>query len=246
MKAIIIEDEEPARDLLKHYLAFDKGIELIGEFADGFSGLMAINNEKPDLVFLDIQLPKLNGFEILELIEVMPQIIFTTAYDEFAIRAFDLNATDYLLKPYAKERFLQALSRAKERFALASQGNEQEYKDLKEVAYCAPMSRIVVKDNKGIHIIALDDVFCIEAQDDYVFIHTSQGRYMKKQTMKSLQERLSPNQFIRVHRSFIANILQIERIEPYEKDSFVAVLKNGMRIRVSTSGYKILREQLNF
>ncbi|HPF93312.1 MAG TPA: LytTR family DNA-binding domain-containing protein [Tenuifilaceae bacterium] len=246
MKLIIVEDEQPARDLLKHYLAFDETIEIIGEYADGFSGALAINRDKPDIVLLDIQLPKLNGFELLELLDVSPQIIFTTAYDEYAIKAFELNATDYLLKPFSKERFSQALQRAKEKAIVRNDKHQEENVSVKAIANEMPLNRVVVKDSKGIHIIAMNDIFYIEAQDDYIMIYCTQGRYMKKQTMKSIEQRLNPMQFVRVHRSYIANVLEIDKLEPYEKDSYIATIKNGETIKVSASGYKLLREQLDF
>jgi len=243
MKAIIVEDEQPARDLLRHYLSFDDSIEIIGEYADGFSGVMAINRDKPDLVFLDIQLPKLNGFELLELIDLSPQIIFTTAYDDYAIKAFELNATDYLLKPFSKDRFLQALGKAKEKIEIKNPMKEE----ILSISNSSPLvSRVVVKDGNGIHIIAINDIYCIEAQDDYIFIYSRQGRYLKKQTMKNIEKRLNPSQFIRVHRSYIANVLQIDKLELYEKDSYMATLKNDKRIKVSAAGYKLLRAQLDF
>lgn len=246
MRAIIVEDEMLARDLIKHYLHMDKEIELIGEYADGFSGAIAINRDKPDLVFLDIQLPKLNGFELIELLDRLPQIIFTTAYDEFAIKAFELNATDYLLKPFSQDRFLKALSKAKEQWASKVQDAELPHEGIMAMAQSAPINRVVVKDSKRIHIIANSDIYYIEAQDDYLFIHSTQGRFMKKQTMKSMEDRLSHQHFVRVHRSFIVNVLQIERLEPYEKDSYVAILKNEKRIRVSAAGYKLLKAKLRF
>lgn len=246
MKTIIVEDEQPARDILRHYLSFDDSIEIIGEYVDGFSGVMAINRDKPDLVFLDIQLPKLNGFELLELIDVTPLIIFTTAYDEYAIKAFELNAIDYLLKPFSKERFLQALGRAKEKTELAMGSRSTAYEEIKNIASSTPLNRVVVKDSNGIHIIAINDIYCIEAQDDYIFIYSRQGRYIKKQTMKSIEKRLNSSQFIRVHRSYIANVLQIDKLEPYEKDSYIAILKNDKKVKVSAAGYKLLRAQLDF
>ncbi|MDD2196970.1 MAG: LytTR family DNA-binding domain-containing protein, partial [Bacteroidales bacterium] len=185
-------------------------------------------------------------FELLELIDITPLIIFSTAYDEYAIKAFELNAIDYLLKPFSKDRFLQALGRAKEKFEKELGSRNTAYEEIKHIASCTPLNRVVVKDSNGIHIIATNDIYCIEAQDDYIFIYSTQGRYIKKQTMKSIEKRLNPVQFIRVHRSYIANVLQIDKLEPYEKDSFIAILKNDKKVKVSAAGYKLLRAQLDF
>lgn len=246
MKAILVEDEEPARDLLKRYLEPYSDIELIGEYIDGFEGAKAINKLNPDIVFLDIQLPRINGIEVLELLEHSPMIIFTTAYDEFAIKAFEKNAVDYLMKPFSRERFSQAIERAKTRIASQKQ-TSQDIQELSEsLTNDRFLDRIVVKTNQAINVIPTDEINYLEAQDDYVMIHTSTNRYMKKQTMKYFEDRLDPNNFIRIHRSYIAKITSISKLEPYEKDSYLAVLKNGAKLKVSSSGYKVLKERLSF
>jgi two-component system LytT family response regulator len=246
MRIVIVEDEQPARDLLKNYLSSNPDISIIGEYADGFSAAVAINRDKPDLVLLDIQLPRLSGFEMLEILDHNPLIIFTTAYDEFAIKAFEQNATDYLLKPFSKERFMLALQRASDKL-LSNPNLSKSASDMAvDLNSALPLNRLVVKDNKGIHVIAAQDIQYIEAQDDYIMIYCKQGRFMKKQTLKSIEERLNPQLFVRVHRSYIANVQEINRIEPYEKDSYIAVLKNDARIKVSAAGYKVLRQELDF
>jgi two-component system, LytTR family, response regulator len=246
MKAIIIEDEEPARDLLRKYLEPFNDIEVIGEYIDGFEGAKAINQLKPDLVFLDIQLPRLTGIEVLELLDHAPMIIFTTAYDEFAIKAFEKNAVDYLMKPFSKDRFAQAIERVKSRIA-SKQPQEQNIQNLAEnLATDTFLNRIVVRTPKEMAVIPVDNILYIEAQDDYVMIHTSNSRHMKKQTMKYFEERLNPEQFARIHRTYIANINQIHKLEPYSKDTYVAILKNGVKLTVSNSGYKALKELLSF
>jgi two-component system LytT family response regulator len=246
MKAIIIEDEEPARDLLKRYLEPFNDIEVIGEYIDGFEGAKAINRLKPDLVFLDIQLPRLTGIEILELLDYAPIIIFTTAYDEYAIKAFEKNAVDYLMKPFSKERFAQAIERVKSRIT-SKRPDEQNTQQLAEnLTTDSCLNRIVVKTPKAMVVIPVDDILYLEAQDDYVMIHTSDARHIKKQTMKYFEERLNSEQFVRIHRSFIANISHINKLEPYSKDSYIAVLKNGVKLMVSNTGYKSLKELLSF
>ena len=246
MKAIIIEDEEPARDLLRKYLEPFTDIEVIGEYIDGFEGAKAINQLKPDLVFLDIQLPRLTGIEVLELLDHSPMLIFTTAYDEYALKAFEKNAVDYLMKPFSKDRFAKAIDRVKSRHA-TQPSNEQNIQQLAEnLTAESKICRIVVKSPKAMVVIPVDDILYLEAQDDYVMIHTSDSRHMKKQTMKYFEDRLNPEQFVRIHRSFIANVSQITKLEPYAKDSFIAVLKNGVKLNVSSTGYKSLKSKLSF
>jgi len=246
MKAIIVEDEEPARDLLRKYLEPFTDIEIIGEYIDGFEGAKAINQLKPDLVFLDIQLPRLTGLEVLELLEHAPMLIFTTAYDEYAIKAFEKNAVDYLMKPFSRDRFSQAIERAKIRLKSKPDTEQSIHQLAENLTAETTLSRIVVKTPKAMIVIPVDDILYLEAQDDYVMIHTSESRHMKKQTMKFFEDRLSPEQFVRVHRSFIANVSHINKLEPYTKDSFIAVLKNGTKINVSNAGYKALKERLSF
>ncbi|MFO8021029.1 MAG: LytTR family DNA-binding domain-containing protein [Perlabentimonas sp.] len=246
MKVIIVEDEELARDLLKDYLASEQDVELIGEYGDGFSAAIGINKDKPDVVFLDIQLPRLNGFEMLEVLDHTPQIIFSTAYDDYAISAFEQNATDYLLKPYSKERLAAALTRARERMNHGASSEKNAGELASDLTQQMPLDRIVVKDSKGINVIPTNDVHYIEAQDDYIMIYSTQGRFLKKQTMKSIMQRLNPGLFVRVHRSYILNILEIARIEPYTKDSYIAILKGGAKVSLSETGYKALREKLDF
>lgn len=246
MRVIIIEDEEPARELVKQFLRNETDIELVGEYSDGFSGAVAINKDKPDLIFLDIQLPRLSGFEMLEVLDHNPQIVFTTAYDEYAIKAFEQNATDYLLKPFSKDRFALALNKAREKMISSKTANKLASEMAEDLSTFLPLERMVIKDTKGIHVISTNDIHYIEAQDDYIMIYCNQGRFMKKQTMKSLELRLNPKKFVRIHRSYIVNVVDITRIEPYEKDSFIAILNNGSKVKVSASGYKNLKEHLDF
>jgi two-component system, LytTR family, response regulator len=246
IKTIIIEDEQPARDLVKHYLSFHPNIEIIGEFSDGFSGLKGINELKPDLVFLDIQMPKLTGFELLELLDEYPQIIFTTAFDQFALKAFEMNAVDYLLKPFSQDRFNQAVSKVTD-----NHGNSTSSEKVKKLSeHIAENSdlldRIVVKTGSKIKVIPVDQVLYVESQDDYVMIYSSDGKYLKQQTMKYMEQHLDPKRFIRIHRSYIANIDTIKQLELYEKNSYVAVLTNGAKLKVSDSGYKVLKSVMRF
>jgi two-component system LytT family response regulator len=237
-KAIIIEDEPLARDLIKNYLANEDDIELIGEFDNGFSGLKAINELKPDLVFLDVQMPKLTGIELLELLDEFPKIIFTTAYDEYAIKAFELNATDYLLKPFSKERFSQALNKVREK---SSDIGELK----KHISETKQLDKIVVKSNDKIDIIQLNEILYFEAQDDYVMIYTKTGKFLKYETMKYLEEHLDVSKFIRIHRSFIINVNEMQKIEKFGKDNYQVILSGNINLSVSRSRYQDLKQFLN-
>ncbi len=245
--AIIIEDEKPARDLVKKYLESVERVELIGEYDNGFSGLKAINELHPDMIFLDVQMPKLTGFEMLELIDYKPDIVFTTAYDNYAIKAFEQNAVDYLLKPFSKVRFDEAMSRLFNR--LEVQDNKSDHLDrirkhLQESE--EEIHRVVIKKSGKIHVISTEKIDYLEAQDDYVMIYTPGERFLKQQTMKYFDKHLNPEMFIRVHRSYIVNVQSIDRIEPYEKTNFILILKNGSKVPVSRSGMQVLKGKLNF
>jgi two-component system LytT family response regulator len=247
IRTLIIEDEQPARDLLRSFLSSFEEIDLIGECSDGFSGLKTINETQPDLVFLDIQMPKLTGFEMLELLDELPEVVFTTAYDQFAIQAFELNAVDYLMKPFAKQRLRQAVDKVIERFKTRHSSRE-EVKSLMDHIHSKPqpIDRVVVKSGTKIHIIPVDDIEQVEAQDDYVMIHSPEGRFLKKETMAYFEQNLPQDHFIRIHRSNIVNIKQIQRMEQYGKESYVLVLKNGNKLSVSKHRIKDLKKELNF
>ncbi|MEI6821340.1 MAG: LytTR family transcriptional regulator DNA-binding domain-containing protein [Bacteroidota bacterium] len=246
MRTIIIEDEEPGRIIIRSFVSERDDIEIVGEAKDGFEGMKLINELKPDLIFLDIQMPKLTGFEMLELLgNNHPQIIFTTAFDEFAIKAFELNAVDYLLKPFSKDRLNQAIDRAIER------KNKKEGIPLKQINQLndfintnKSIERIMVKERDKIVVIPVDDIYYIEAQDDYVMVYTKDEEHLKEKTMKTLEEQLDKNKFIRIHRSYIANITQIDKIQLYEKESYMVIMTNGAKIRASKAGYKRLKEVL--
>jgi two-component system, LytTR family, response regulator len=247
IRTLIIEDESPARELVKHYLKDHDTIEIIGECADGFCGLKKISELKPDLVFLDIQMPKLTGFEMLEVLEEKPEIIFTTAYDQYAIRAFELNAVDYLLKPFHKERFDEALKKAIARIS-SDAGNK---KKSGAIFHNIPVSqgtvsRIVVRKGNSINIIPIDQVRYVEAQDDFVMIYHTAGKALKQQTMKFYEANLPKENFVRIHRSYIVRIEEIKRIEPYSKDNHIAILQSGDKLPVSKAGYKHLKDELSF
>lgn len=245
IKALIIDDEKPARDLILAFLKPHKHIEVAGTCANGFEGVKAIQEHKPDLIFLDIQMPKLSGFEMLELLDEIPLIIFSTAFDQYAIRAFELSAADYLLKPYTEQRFNEALEKVLQKINQKSDGQKianqliQESRQWKDT-----LDRVAVRFGNKIVIIPVHKIECIEAQDDYVCIYSEGKKYLKQMTMKYLDDALPRNRFVRVHRSYIINIDQIDRLEAYSKDTYLAILKNGEKVSVSRTGYGALREAL--
>jgi two-component system LytT family response regulator len=245
IRAIIIDDESLARELVVSYLDTEKDIEVLGQYSNGFEGLKAINELKPDLVFLDVQMPKLTGFELLELLDRPCNIVFTTAYNEYAIKAFEHNAIDYLLKPFSKDRFQSALTKAKERIGNAST-NEDQIEKIKSHNDESDelINRVVVKSRNKIDVIAINKIKYFEAQDDYVMIYTNEGRYLKQKTMKYFESHLCSNEFCRIHRSYLVRIDQISQLQPYEKDNWVVILKSGESLKVSRNGFKLLKKKL--
>lgn len=246
IKALIIEDEKPATDLLLHYLKSFPQIKILGTFSDGFSGLKAINEIRPQLVFLDIQMPKLTGLEILELLEYKPALIFTTAYDQYAVKAFEANAVDYLLKPFHNDRFNVAVNKAIERilqnenFQPVIQSTIQSLEQRPE-----KIERIAVRTGSKIQVIPTEQILYLEADGDYVKIHTKEGNFLKEKTMRYFEASLTENKFVRIHRSYIVNVDMIQKVEYYDKESHVAVLKNNENLKVSSAGYKLLRKAIN-
>ena len=239
-KVIIIDDEPLARSIVIEYIQHFPDLVVSQVCSNGFEGLKAIQQYKPDLIFLDIQMPKINGFEMLELIENPPAVIFTTAFDEYAIKAFEAHAIDYLLKPFNQERFEKAIKKWREQ--KQSTGERQTKQLLDDVALTPPQSqRIVIKDGSKIKIIPVQDIFYLEAADDFVKVFTKEGYYLKNKTMGHFEQVLDPSQFVRSHRSYIVNLQQITRIDPYEKDNHVAVLRSGAKVPVSRTGYPKLK-----
>jgi two-component system LytT family response regulator len=243
IKTVLIDDEPLARSIVSEYLQYYPEIQIMQECNDGFEGVKAIAQHRPDLIFLDIQMPKINGFEMLELIEQPPSVIFTTAFDEYAIKAFEAHAIDYLLKPFSKDRFQKAISK------WLQQRNQQETKTpveklSEEIRQPEERNRIVVKENGNIRIIPVGEIIYIEAYDDYVKIFTTKEMFLKKKTMSFYEQALDESQFVRVHRSYIIQLSQLTRIEPLEKDTHVALLKNNTRVPLSKSGYSKLKATL--
>ena len=245
INAIIIDDEELARELIKNYLKDFGDIRIIGECENGFEGIKAITELKPDLVFLDIQMPKINGFEMIELIKEPPEIIFITAHNDFAIKAFEMNAVDYLLKPYSQERLVSAVQKAIERIRTGA-GQGGILTRLVSQPLAEPLERIVVKSGTKIKVIPVDRIVYLEAEDDYIMIYTDEGKHLKQGTMKYYEDHLDGSKFVRVHRSFIVRIDQVTQLEPYSKENYILKLKNGANLKVSRNGLKNLKDKFNF
>lgn len=290
IKAIIIDDEPLARMIVQEYLQTYPQITVVQECADGFEGIKAIQQHHPDLIFLDIQMPKINGFEMLELVEDPPAVVFTTAFDEYAIRAFENHAVDYLLKPFTKQRFDKAVGKWLDQYTAAQAASAaqtgsgaqtpsdarttsdgsiapgagtsspagssssspddgpfvssgEKTRQLLETAAHSPVQqqRVVVKTGGKIKIIPVEDIHYLEASDDYVKIHTHNGAFLKNKTMNYFEQVLDPTHFVRTHRSYILNVQQVTRIDPYEKDSHLCILHSGATVPVSKSGYVKLK-----
>jgi two-component system LytT family response regulator len=247
IRAVIVDDEELARQVIRELLALHPEIAIVGECANGFEAVKIVTETKPDLIFLDIQMPKLDGFEVLELIGTGCAIVFVTAYDSYAIRAFEVHAVDYLLKPFGTERFEAALERAKER--LDSKAPSAAVPATELAATARPpaqhLERIPVRDGAQVFIIPVSKLDFAEAQDDYVALSTEGKKHLKQQPISSLEAALDPSRFLRIHRSYIVNLERVVKVEPYGKDSHVAVLRNGVQLPVSRAGYARLRAFLD-
>ena len=242
-RALIVDDEELARHIIREFLQPHTEIEIAAECANGFEAVKAVAEHKPDLIFLDVQMPKLTGFDVLELIGEEVSVIFVTAYDQYAMRAFDVHAVDYLLKPVGRERFEAALARTKERLG-------EKMPAAQELAAAARppqqfLERVVVKDGTRVTLIPIAKLDYVEAQDDYVALASQGKKHLKQQTIASLEACLDPKCFVRIHRSYIVNLERVARIEPYGKDSRLAILSDGARLPVSRTGYARLQSLLD-
>lgn len=239
MRIIIVDDEMLARGVVREYLSEHADVEIVAECANGFEAVKAITELSPDLVFLDIQMPKLDGFEVAELAGSKTRYIFATAFDQYAIKAFEFHALDYLLKPFSQQRFDQALAHAR---ANLGAGGESVEKMVREAAgRNRPVGRVLIRDGAKVHVINAEKIEHVEAQDDYVQIRSEGKSYLKNQRMSELEEQLDAEQFLRIHRSYIVNIAFVDRIEQVTKDSHVAILKDGCRVPISRSGYQKIR-----
>ncbi|WP_010663326.1 LytR/AlgR family response regulator transcription factor [Marinilabilia salmonicolor] len=244
--ALIIDDEPPARAVVTSFLSQHPYIKIIGECGNGFEALKAIQEQKPDLIFLDVQMPKVSGLELLEVMDENPVVVFSTAYDQYALKAFEMSAVDYLLKPYSQSRFNQAMEK------VLNQLHKGEKTDTKKLVQThsqenqSTLERVVVKTGNKMHVIPVGKIRFIEANEDYVMIYAESSRHLKAQTMRFYETHLNNEQFVRIHRSYIVNVNFVERMEPYDKDTYVAVMNEGQRLKISRTGYRKLKETLNF
>jgi len=257
LKAVIVDDERPARELLREYLGGEGGVDVVAECANGFEAVKTIGELHPDVVFLDIQMPKLDGFEVLELIDPGPEVVFVTAYDEYALKAFEVHAVDYLLKPFARERLGEALALVRARRVrraspggIAGGGHPADPAVTPGHLAAAArrpgqfVERLLVKDGANVHVIPAEKLDYLEAQDDYVAIHSGGKTHLKAGTLADLAAGLDPDRFVRIHRSYVLNVERLGRLELYSKDSRIAILADGRQLPVSRAGYARLKELL--
>jgi two-component system, LytTR family, response regulator len=253
LRVIIVDDEALARQVLREHLTARGDVEIIAECANGFEAVKAISELQPDLILLDVQMPKLDGFEVLELVGRSVPVVFCTAYDEFAVRAFEVHAVDYLLKPFSEERVGQAIERAKERLGQSHDHDEAPApaamppgdKLRAEVKRdSGPVERVLIRDGSRVHVLPVGEIDFVQAQDDYVCFHVSGKEFLKEQPLAEVEATLDPARFVRVHRSYLLNVDRLARVEPLTKDSRIAILKDGRRLPLSRAGYQRLNALL--
>lgn len=244
-KVLIVDDEAPAREVIKKFITVRSDLELVGECENGFECLKFLSSEQVDLLFLDIQMPKLNGFEVVELMVEKPSIIFVTAFDQYAIKAFEVNAVDYVLKPFSKDRFFAAVDKAIQNFQTekspvhSHQRLAESYSDQMD-----QIDRIVVRQGNKIEVVQVDQIRYLQAESDYVMIVCEKGKFLKNKTMRYFEDHLPQTEFIRIHRSFIVNMTFVKNIEKYTKDTYLAILTSGEKLNVSQEGYKRIRKKI--
>jgi len=244
LRVVFVDDEPLARTVVCEFLKHHPGVEVVAECGNGFDAVKAVTDLSPDLMFLDVQMPKLNGFEVLELIGRQVPVIFTTAYDQYALRAFEVHAVDYLLKPFSEERFSEALTRARNRLQSHEPVPDIDSLVAESRPKSGPLERVLIRDGSQVHVIPVEKIDYVEAQDDYVCFKAEGKQYLKDQTMGALESQLDPARFVRIHRSYFLNIERIARVELYAKDSRVAILRDGTRLPVSRAGYARLAKLL--
>jgi len=243
IKALIVDDEELGRKIIREYLESHPEVDVMAECGDAFQALEAVERHKPDLLFLDIQMPEVNGFELLEMLDTVPRIVFSTAYDQYALQAFEINAVDYLLKPYVQSRFDLAVERAVEDIRQERFDNdkiEHLLRHLDSQKTC--LDRILVKQSGKIVILHAEDIGWIESVEDYVNLHTSKGSFLVLQAIRRLETRLDPERFIRVHRSYMVNLEAVQELEPWTNGRLKCLMKDGKEVITSRAGAKRLKK----
>jgi two-component system LytT family response regulator len=239
LQILIVDDEELARRLTREYLSHHNDINILGECENGLQAVQAITEHNPDLIFLDIQMPKLSGLEVLELTCRNSGVIFTTAYDQYALKAFDMHAVDYLLKPFSQQRFDEALDKARK---MLGQVTPELRNLLAQPA--SKLERLLIRDRGQVHIISVNKIDYIEAQDDYISIHSEGKAVLKTQSLSELETQLDSGEFVRIHRSYIIRVDALKGIERASKDSHVAVLHNGTQLPISRAGYERMKARI--
>ncbi len=246
LRIVIVDDEPLARAVVREYATADADVEIVAECGNGFDAVKVVAEQKPDLVLLDVQMPKLDGFEVLELLGGDQTVVFITAYDQYALRAFEVHAVDYLLKPFSADRFQEALARVRERMRAKEHAPTHDVaaivRDAKPKS--GPAARVLIRDGANVHVLPVDKIDYVEAQDDYVAFKSEGKQFLKDQTLTAVEETLDPNRFVRIHRSYILNIDRIAKVELYAKDSRIAILRDGTRLPVSRAGYARLSQLL--
>lgn len=243
LRVVVVDDEPLARAVVREYIRAHPGVEIVAECGNGFEAVKAVSELSPDLLFLDVQMPKLSGFEVLELIGRSVPVVFTTAYDQYALSAFEVHAIDYLLKPFSAERFAEALTRARERLA-AQEATPVDALVAEQRGKQAPLERVLIREGSKVHVLPVDTIDYVEAQDDYVAFHAQGKSHLKDQTLAAVEALLDPSRFVRIHRSYLLNIDRITRVELYAKDSRIAILNDGTKLPVSRAGYARLAKLL--
>jgi len=241
LRVAIVDDEELARKVVSEYLAGQPEVTVVAECANGFEAVKAVTELKPDLVLLDVQMPKLNGFEVVELIGREQPVIFVTAFDEYALKAFEVHAVDYLLKPFDRDRLVEALDRARARIA---RHDTTPVEGLVELTRPRTTERVLIRDGARVHILPVDGIDYVQAQDDYVSVQSGGRAYLKDQTLSDLESTFDPTRFVRIHRSYLLNIERLVRVEQTPRESHVAVLKDGTTLPVSRTGYRRIQQLL--
>ena len=249
LRVIVVDDEPLARAVVREFLGSHADVAIVAECGNGFDAVKAVTELTPDLMLLDVQMPKLDGFEVLELLGRSVPVIFTTAYDKYALRAFEVHAVDYLLKPFSEERLAEALIRARTRLAARESGDDKSDVDVEAFVSEArprqgPLQRVLIRDGAQVHVIPVDRIDFVEAQDDYVSFVSEGKSFLKDQTMAAVEAALDPLRFVRIHRSYLLNVERIARVELYAKDSRIAILGDGSKLPVSRSGYQRLQQLL--
>lgn len=244
LRIVIVDDEPLARAVVREYASADPQVEIVAECGNGFDAVKAVAEHHPDLVLLDVQMPKLDGFEVLELLGRDQAVVFITAYDQYALRAFDVHAVDYLLKPFSAERFQEAMARARERQRARAALPDVDALVREAKPRSGPAERVLIRDGANVHVLPVDAIDYVEAQDDYVAFRSAGKPYLKDQTLAAVEASLDPARFVRIHRSYILNIDRIAKVELYAKDSRIAILRDGTRLPVSRAGYARLAQLL--